>query len=359
MNKKLILSSLTVLGLVSPALAAQYASFPSDKLMKEDMVYTNAATKTNMGVYEGTVTAEAIYDVNKYLLKPGFYLPGTLEALESCPADSYCPGGYDVEYSEQDQGIESCPGDYPFADVGSSSAIQCYKPCDDSLFQNAKELVSGGRDYYSSGEDTCQIASCENGYYVSKGSSFNIYGLISKVSDRSGTINNDENGWTVDYDGTGIVLSGQAKLSSQTGIITEAFDYIAEDSGSNCFCNITEYKEYGYKPSRIMASKWVYLMDGFSSDKACGEACAEAMGSGDGGSAREFRSTLLGNITYVSDACMPNTIIINWEGAAEEDVLSSEAGSVEYGGDIKTPLKAKPVPGKTFVGWKFQENVSQ
>ena len=358
MNKKLILSSLAVLGLVSPAVAAQYAPFPSTGYMQENMTYENAATFENMGVYEDMVTAIAEYDPISHFLEPGSYLPMQSETTHPCPQNNYCPGGIKVEYSAiEPQGLTRCPGDYTMTDGGGAiSAIECYKDCDSAMFQNAKELVSGGKDYYSSGIDTCGIASCKDGYYVSKGGSFNIYGLINKINDISGTIDSDGDGWTVDYDG--IILSGQAKLSSQTTTnYGESFDYIAEDSGSNCFCNIIEYREHGNRPSRIMASKWVFVgnLGEDPSDKLCAETCGDTMGSGDGGSAREFRSTLLGNITYVSDACMPNVININWDGASEDDVLANDAGSVEYGGHIRTPVKAQTIKGKTFKGWKFQK----
>ena len=68
-----------------------------------------------------------------------------------------------------------------------------------------------------------------------------------------------------------------------------------------------------------------------------------------------FRQALLSSITYVSDTCVPNTIIINWEGAEQADIEANKAGSVEYGGDIRTPVKAKPEKGMKFMGWKFQK----
>ena len=49
----------------------------------------------------------------------------------------------------------------------------------------------------------------------------------------------------------------------------------------------------------------------------------------------------------------PNVITINWGGASAEDISANNAGQCIYGGDIRTPVKAIHVPGKTFVGWTF------
>lgn len=55
-------------------------------------------------------------------------------------------------------------------------------------------------------------------------------------------------------------------------------------------------------------------------------------------------------------SCLPNTITITWNGATAEDISANNAGSVSYGGDIRTPRAADSTQtpiGKTFVGWKF------
>ena len=365
MNKKLILSSLAVLGLVSPAVAAQYAPFPSDtKLMQENMIYENAATQTNMGVYAGEVTAKAEYDPISHFLEPGSYLPMQSETTHPCPQNNYCPGGIKVEYSAiEPQGLTRCPGDYTMTDGGGAiSAIECYKDCDSAMFQNAKELVSGGKDYYSSGMDTCQIASCDQGYHLSKGDTVEIGDFKYEFFDSEILMSNGGDGsWEVTYrpsNETTLEIYGQSRLSEQSGGLAQVFTDVVEDSDAeNCFCNITGYRKNGENGfSRIMASKWVYLGSGYS-NKECGEVCGDAMGS-TGDEYTVFKISLLDSITYVSDACMPNVININWDGASEDDVLANDAGSVEYGGHIRTPVKAQTIKGKTFKGWRF-EKVSQ
>ncbi|MBQ8256146.1 MAG: hypothetical protein IJY99_04265 [Alphaproteobacteria bacterium] len=360
MNKKLILSSLAVLGLVSPALAEP---FPSTGYMQENMTYTNAATYENMGVYEDTVNAIAEYTNNSYYLEPGYYLPGNSENQLECPANSYCPGGYEVEYSEHDQGIESCPMGYPFADGGSPSvsATQCYKPCDISAFQNAIALVDGGRDYYATGPDDCKIASCKPGYSI-VGRGITGDHILSRVGGQAGTGTAPSNDtWSVDYGQENGILVGDAYCSVQTsGATGELLDVINLESGKACYCNITEYKSTDDAFSVEVGSKWMFVSATSANDvcaKECGSLCAEAMSKKDG-RAEYLRNALISQISYVVERCDPNTITITWENADPADVSANNAGSVEYGGDVRTPVKATPVPGKTFKGWRF-EKVSQ
>ena len=51
--------------------------------------------------------------------------------------------------------------------------------------------------------------------------------------------------------------------------------------------------------------------------------------------------------------CEANTITINWIGATAANIAANEAGTVTYGGNINTPLKAVQLPGRTFAGWTF------
>ena len=52
-------------------------------------------------------------------------------------------------------------------------------------------------------------------------------------------------------------------------------------------------------------------------------------------------------------ACVPNVITISWGHTEPDDVTANNAGTVEYGGDIHTPVKAETIKGKTFLGWVF------
>ena len=49
----------------------------------------------------------------------------------------------------------------------------------------------------------------------------------------------------------------------------------------------------------------------------------------------------------------PNTININWSDADSVDIAANNAGTAIYDGDIRTPVKARNIPGKRFAGWRF------
>ncbi len=57
--------------------------------------------------------------------------------------------------------------------------------------------------------------------------------------------------------------------------------------------------------------------------------------------------------TLNNGACNANVISITWADASAEDIAANEAGTVTYGGDIRTPRKAVHKPGKIFTGWTF------
>ncbi len=56
---------------------------------------------------------------------------------------------------------------------------------------------------------------------------------------------------------------------------------------------------------------------------------------------------------YIDYMCDANTININWLDADDEDITANNAGTAKYDGDIRTPVKAQTIKGKTFKGWRF------
>ena len=54
-----------------------------------------------------------------------------------------------------------------------------------------------------------------------------------------------------------------------------------------------------------------------------------------------------------ASVCTANTINITWDNASQSDIAANNAGTVTYGGDIRTPRKAQHINGKIFVGWSF------
>ncbi len=65
--------------------------------------------------------------------------------------------------------------------------------------------------------------------------------------------------------------------------------------------------------------------------------------------------TVSGSAPYIDYMCDANTININWLGADDEDISANNAGSAKYDGDIRTPVKAQTIKGKTFRGWRFSK----
>ena len=152
------------LGAAMPAFAE---SFPSDKYMLENKTYENAAVYENLETHVGGVVAAAEYEDILYQIGAGQYLPAGLEELEKCPANSYCPGGIEVLYSESEsQGATSCPSGYPVSAVGASLDTQCYTACTVDTANIAHATLVSGNDYYGDGTDTCYVNDCEDGYHV-------------------------------------------------------------------------------------------------------------------------------------------------------------------------------------------------
>ena len=98
MNNKLILTSLLAMAVVSPAVGVSFT-----EIMETNKTYENAATKQNMGVDAGTVTAEAYYTIY-----PGYYLPANSYTPAVCPAGSYCEGLEQITKSTTAKGLTSC-----------------------------------------------------------------------------------------------------------------------------------------------------------------------------------------------------------------------------------------------------------
>ena len=133
-------------------------------------------------------------------------------------------------------------------------------------------------------------------------------------------------------------------------------NYDTASTGSNCYCQMTGYTPSGGQKSEIVAAPWVLLYDGGSASVCasdCANGCADSLRYVDvDGSV--FRAAVFGSRgALAAGTCEANEISITWTDAAAEDVNANNAGMCTYGGDIRTPVKAATIPGKTFKGWKF------
>ncbi|MBR5354870.1 MAG: hypothetical protein IK122_01965 [Alphaproteobacteria bacterium] len=411
MDKKSVLTSIIALGFVTPAIA----DFPADGLMKANQVYTGAAIHENMGVYEGTVYANAVYEEAVYNLLPGTYLPAGETAVADCISGYYCPGSDTaVTYSDSAQGLTQCPNGYNSSDSGASSSFQCYKACDSANFPNATAV--SGHDYYAFGFDTCEATACAAGWHLAGQSDTTTTGSFETYIghatghavnsaywtpdggfgwDYYGYDAGNDNGYTVDsssseenvvtdprfYDMDGVLghglwatgygrgrgwVRGTARLSETTGNLATANStptligttaQLGGEGGTNCWCNITGYRWYGNEnpeasPWYPAISSWAYAGIAGSLG-ACTLNCAAQMSQDDDASL-SFRYALFQSVTAHEPAkCVANTITINWSGTSAAEINANQAGSAYYGGDVRTPRSATPVEGKIFQGWMF------
>ena len=124
--KKVLLFLLAIVSTSAFAEGAVVESndFPENDLMQANYVYKNAAVFDNMGVYDGTVNANANYEDTIYTCTPGYYLPADTEGCVQCPADNYCGGGTYTFNANEAQGIDPCDTGL-FAPAGSGYATQC------------------------------------------------------------------------------------------------------------------------------------------------------------------------------------------------------------------------------------------
>ena len=106
-----------------------------------------------------------------------------------------------------------------------------------------------------------------------------------------------------------------------------------------------------------MSGPWVFGIDQ-SSAGTCASGCASTCASALASTSTPYinaRAALFRSVQpqTTSDMCIANTITITWSDTDLADVTANEAGTVTYGGDVRTPVKAQTKKGKTFAGWLF------
>ncbi|MDW3024419.1 MAG: hypothetical protein R8N50_01900 [Alphaproteobacteria bacterium] len=128
-----------------------------------------------------------------------------------------------------------------------------------------------------------------------------------------------------------------------------------------CHCQMTgflsespnEYGEYDISRAVAIGSAPLVFNSFYDTESVCEWKCAQYCGQSVMENS-DFRKAIFGAIEIVpASICYGNEIEIRWTDAAEEDIAATNAGMCTYGGDIRTPLKAATIPGKTFIGWKF------
>ena len=177
----------------------------------------------------------------------------------------------------------------------------------------------------------------------------------------------DNNTWAVDY-GTNGMLVGQARCSTQAGdnngatwtnptITSSLTDETGQAGAQYCYCNVTGYKGTD-GTMQSLSAPWVFY-EGFSGGESacaygCANDCASILRITDS-SFLAFRAALLGSVQSSPAMCEANVININWSNADAADVIANNAGTATYGSDVRTPVKAQTIKGKTFRGWRFSK----
>ena len=345
--KKLCFTSLLAM-MVAPAVAAPThtsSTFPSNGFMEEDYTYQNQANVTNLKVSSGTATTTANY--------------------------------------------ANCPTEFPNSDEGAESTDECYTACTVSDFPAGSHIASVTGKNYSGANvtDTCAIASCDTGYTLNPGAPnlTEIIGVPGTAAaygyvDHSGTYTNGKgttsqatygisapDTWGVNYYGSKGRITGKALCSTQVGYTNTVgnnnnvvnnpttSDNVTADftNGQYCWCQLDSYTSSS-GVSQSLSSTWVFNYDMSNVNSCanyCARNCAGVMRSANV-DASAYRAAVFGSLD-TETSCKANTIAITWADASAEDIAANDAGSVTYGGDIRTPKKAVHKPGKIFTGWTF------
>ncbi len=385
------------MGFVAPAMAepTNTGTFPSDGYMQEDYTYTNAATAENMDtVYEGTVNANAEYTDILYDIVAGNYLAAGSEDENGtqCTAGNFCPGLTNAYYNENaDQGINSCStatnGIYALSAAGSDSQNDCYRTCTTADVAHSASVTGG---YYYGNNNQCEPTACVNGWHLKQG--LNLTTAIGTgAGENSAYVNergqfteksfdgaydkgqsyygiSDNYTWAVDY-GTNGMLIGQARCSTVEGVFsfnwstnqlnqpitTHTTSELGSEGGKNCYCNVTGYKGTD-GTMQAVSSSWVFITKyGLANYCAqCPLECAARMRSSDP-DRLAFRAALLGSVQPGLAMCEANVININWNDVDPEYAGQNNEGTATYGSDVRTPVKAQTIKGKTFKGWRFSK----
>ncbi len=393
MTQKLFLTSALAMGVIAPAMAepSNTGSFPNDGYMQEDYTYTNAATEANMGVYEGTVNATAEYTDDLYNIVAGNYLEAGSEDENGtqCTAGNFCPGLTNALYNETtDQGLNSCSdatnGIYTLSAAGASSQNECYRECTTADVAHSRGTMNGG--YYYGDNNQCEPTDCEHGWHLKAETLHDKYSLTPgsreqryySYFDNNGVLQfnhpanitasdfnlsgTEENVWGVEYvEGFG-AINGLWRCSKSTQGLNDAWsentstavDVIDEmdQSGKHyCWCKISEYK---LTSDNIWVSAnssyWAFTEQLYNCKGDCPEECARLTAVNAG-----FREVMLSSVSVGLATCEANIININWYNADAADISANNAGTATYDSDIRTPVKAQTIKGKTFRGWRFSK----
>ena len=382
MNKKLLLTSIVALGFVCPVTAFAYCDtcetvemndFPADGILKENKRYLGGAGTVfltdldwNKEKFYAIAEYEPVSGPTNYL-KPGTYLDAAGNVTDCNVEGYYCPGGDVTTGTGSVQGLSLCPTGYNKSDSASRGKYQCYKTCTTEDAVSAKTLI--GKNYYGN-VNTCEPSECSLGWHIEGGPDDDIR-LGDDLLDLIGNDNGISRGYVTgghsffECTGTSSNCVASNNASDYDLSVDEGYQW-AVDYGAGyiirgkaggpdttCNCQATGYIDGGGHYYDIM-SPWVRIGTDITDADECVIACAEYMADATN---YDFRSTLIkATVSDEHTSCVANTIEVIWRGTTKADIDANDAGTVTYGGDIRTPVKAdeSQIPaGYRFKGWKF------
>ncbi len=132
-------------------------------------------------------------------------------------------------------------------------------------------------------------------------------------------------------------------------------NYSTSDKGRYCFCQVDGYKPNNDVRQNINNAPWVYkeiMSDISGCDNRCASYCAE-LSITQNLNLRGMLAAMIGAFDKVNASCEANTITINWSDVDPEYAGQNNEGTATYGSDVRTPVKAQTIKGKTFRGWRF------
>ena len=392
MKQKIFLTSCIAMGVIAPAFAepSNTGTFPNDGYMQEDYTYTNAATADNMDeVYEGNVNAIAEYTEIPYSAAEGFYLTGVDDnnnaITAQCTSGNFCPGVASTTYENNafgNTGLQSCStatsGAYTLSDAGASSSDQCYRTCDGNVSILHATGVTGND--YSDGTNTCAPTGCENGWHVKAAvtapdigtGAGTSYGYVNNAGEQKEQATafgiSDKNTWALDYGNKGII-KGHGRCSTR-GVVNPWYNNnktfesdhfvsnLTDETGVGryCYCQLDSYTPSG-GTMQAVSSLWVFS-GGYEEADGCANGCASSCALNlryTSSGSLAFRAAMFDSVQSSPAMCEANVININWSNADAADISANNAGTATYGSDVRTPVKAQTIKGKTFKGWRFSK----
>jgi hypothetical protein len=164
-------------------------------------------------------------------------------------------------------------------------------------------------------------------------------------------------------------------------VVDDNENYIGSQgrNGPNCWCSLLlvlseENRVFSQQISDTFQGQTIYYMPTtsnwinsytFDTTESCVANCATVCARGNvefyqalnsDNSSVQAQATQLFNSVYASAGrCDANVININWSNADAADVSANNAGTATYGSDVRTPVKAQTIKGKTFKGWRFSK----